>query len=345
MAELTKSSFNFLASYERQYQEAQGAAKLIRGAVTDCLMGTSVFVQAITARAKTPKSLRGKLRRKRYSSPSKQVTDLIGVRVITYHRDDVDEVVKRLEENFEIDHRNSVDKRVQLGLRGFGYRSVHLITRLKSAQVRNPTFQILRDWWFEVQVRSILEHAWAEIEHEIVYKSGISYPEEIVRQFAALAGTLELLDNEFLALRNRRNSLIDKYRESYDTNNDMRKSFDVARLLGFLESFRSGGLSWRQAAASGTPFAAGLDVSCVDALKAVGLGTPASLSTLIRSGRFRYAVSSFASSQGIAPSEVSHLAIVVLAIVVKNPRMLQRHFPEIVYDLSIEQMVQRRVAR
>jgi hypothetical protein len=57
--------------------------------------------------------------------------------------------------------------------------------------------EFLRKRWFEIQVRSLLEHAWAEIEHEIVYKSGITQPDAVRRRFAALAGSLELFDSEF----------------------------------------------------------------------------------------------------------------------------------------------------
>ena len=299
----------------------------------------------VTARAKTLDSVRGKLRRKHYRDPDRQVTDLIGVRVITYYRDDVDRVVTRRQENLEINSQDSVDKRGQLGLRSFGYSSVHLIARLNPNQVRTPSYQMLGNRWFEIQVRSVLEHAWAEIEHEIVLKSGIEYPEEIVRRFASLAGTLELLDNEFLALRDKRNSLIDRYRQIYAQKEDEKKLFDVARLMGFLEAFRPMGLSWRQTAKDGAPFDSGLDISCVDALKAVGLGTPMSLRNLLKSPRFRSAVSTFAASQGIAPESVSHLAVVVLAVVVKDTRMVQRHFPEIVFDSAIKQMVQRRLTR
>ncbi len=345
MVGLNRPALRFLDSYERQYQEAEEAAKLIREIVTEIVRHTSALVHVVTARAKTLESVRGKLRRKDYPDPDRQMTDLIGVRVITYYRDDVDRVVTRLQESLEVNSQESVDKRVQLGLRDFGYRSVHLIARLNPNQVRTPSYQILRDRWFEIQVRSILEHVWAEIEHEIVFKSGITYPEEIDRRFASLAGTLELLDNEFLALRDQRNALIDRYRLIYEQKKDKRKFFDVARLLGFLEASRPMGLSWRKAANDGAAFDAGLDISCVGALKAVGLGTPMSLRNVLKSSRFRYAVTTFAASQGIAPANVSHLAVVVLAVVVKDARMVQRHFSEIVFDSAIKQMVERRLTR
>jgi Region found in RelA / SpoT proteins len=229
-----------------------------------------------------------------------------------------------------------------LSLREFGYRSVHLIARLKPDQMRITGDDFLREHWFEIQVRSVLEHAWAEIEHEVVYKSGIRQPDTVLRRFAALAGSLEVFDREFLALREERKSLIARYSDIYRQNKDQRKSFDVARLLAFLEATRTG-LSWRQAEEEGRPFAAHLENSCVDALRAAGIGTPASLRRVLHSPRFRYALRSFAASEGIAPSDVSHLATVVLAVVVKNVNIVRHHFPNLIYDPSLASFVERRI--
>jgi hypothetical protein len=54
---------------------------------------------------------------------------------------------------------------------------------------------------FEIQVRSILQHAWAEIEHDLGYKSKQSVPKQIRRRFSRVAGLLELADAEFAAIR------------------------------------------------------------------------------------------------------------------------------------------------
>jgi hypothetical protein len=196
--------------------------------------------------------------------------------------------------------------------------------------------------WFEIQIRSILEHAWAEIEHEVVYKAGVDYPTAVRRRFAALAGSLELLDAEFLSLRAVRNDLIDNYRNIYDSGREPRKPFDVARLLGFLEAIRPEGRSWRQAAADGLPFAAGLDTTCVEALQTVGLGTAASLRTFLHSRAFRRALRGFAANQGTDPAHTSHLAIVVVAVAIKEARTIRSHFPEIMYDPAITALVARR---
>ena len=53
----------------------------------------------------------------------------------------------------------------------------------------------------EVQARTILQHAWAEIEHDIQYKSSATIPHDIKPRLMALAGLLELADREFQAIQ------------------------------------------------------------------------------------------------------------------------------------------------
>ena len=97
-----------------------------------------------------------------------------------------------------IDWENSSDKRVLIKEDAFGYLSLHYICSLPFG-----------DKWpdeicgkkFEIQIRTILQHAWSVIQHDIGYKSDFGVPREIRRQFARLAGLLELADDEFVRAR------------------------------------------------------------------------------------------------------------------------------------------------
>src|SRR5579862_8510120 len=192
MARLTKKALRFLKEYETTYRKCCDVATGLEATIERLVRDTGREIHLVVGRAKELDSLRGKLRRKQYPNPRDQVTDLIGIRVITYYRDDVDPIVQILKAKLRIDRKNSVDKRKVLDLRSFGYRSVHLIGYLDAKSMAYVPKE-LDGHRFEIQVRSVLEHAWAEIEHEIVYKSGINYSEPVLRMFAALAGTLELL--------------------------------------------------------------------------------------------------------------------------------------------------------
>ena len=153
----------------------------------------SIQLNAFEHRIKTEKSLTGKLEKKGYKYETLfDITDLVGIRVVTYYTDDVDKVAAITKQIFDIDWKNSVDKRKHQ-LDSFGYLSLHYICYLKEGPMRNIPF--------EVQMRTALQHVWSAIEHDIGYKGAVKLPPEFVRQFSRLAGMLEMADDEFSRLR------------------------------------------------------------------------------------------------------------------------------------------------
>lgn len=148
-------------------------------------------VTAVEARVKTEQSLAGKLALKgaKYAT-LRDITDLVGARIITYYTDDVDRIASMAEQLFEIDWNNSVDKRRLHQLDSFGYNSLHYICKI-------PGY----DFRFELQLRTTLQHAWAAINHDTGYKTGIEIPKEYLRRINRLAGLLEMADDEFSRIR------------------------------------------------------------------------------------------------------------------------------------------------
>jgi putative GTP pyrophosphokinase len=102
---------------------------------------------------------------------------------------------------FEIDSPNSVDKRRQEDFDRFGYSSLHYVASLGHSRAALADYSEFKQLKFEIQIRSILQHAWAEIEHDLQYKSELEIPREAKRRFARLAGLLDLADSEFTGLR------------------------------------------------------------------------------------------------------------------------------------------------
>ena len=132
----------------------------------------------------------------KYEQPMEQINDLAGVRVITFVIHTVDTTCKCIEEEFDVLER--VDHGATLlQQEKFGYQSVHYIVQLKSQRVSLSEYRRFKALKVEIQVRTILQHAWAEIEHDIGYKSSIVIPNAIRRRFAALGGMLEIADREF----------------------------------------------------------------------------------------------------------------------------------------------------
>ena len=167
-----------------------------------------IYVTAIEHRVKEEKSLAGKLELKgaKYHSLD-DITDILGLRVITFYTDDVDKVGAIVKKLFDVDWQESVDKRKQHSLNSFGYNSLHFICRLRNCSAENmpqvsaAEEEKLKTLRFEVQMRTALQHVWSTIEHDTGYKGVIQLPPEYRRQFSRLAGMLELVDDEFGRLR------------------------------------------------------------------------------------------------------------------------------------------------
>jgi len=161
-----------------------------------------IRVHSITCRAKSCESLAGKLGRgeKQYEALG-QVTDLAGIRVVTYFADDVDAVATMIEREFAVVPEDSIDKRKALDPDRFGYLSLHYVCTLTGERARLTEYAVYKDCVCEIQVRSILQHAWAEIEHDLGYKAVQGIPKPMRRRFSRLAGLLEIADDEFMRLR------------------------------------------------------------------------------------------------------------------------------------------------
>lgn len=189
-----------------QYREALPAFEKLKQVVLDVLRSAlernGIVVTAVEARIKTEESLAGKLSLKgnKYQSLS-DITDILGARIITFYTDDVDRIAAIVEQLFVVDWDNSVDKRRLHDLDQFGYNSLHYICRLPADDFHFADYPQISQIPFELQLRTTLQHAWAAINHDTGYKTGVEIPVEYMRQMNRLAGMLELADDEFSRIR------------------------------------------------------------------------------------------------------------------------------------------------
>lgn len=176
------------------------------------LKANNIDFLAVTGRTKDKKSALEKIDRKGYKKPEEQMTDLSGIRVILYFESDVDKVSKLISDSFGVDIDNSLDKSKVLSKDQIGYRSVHFVCTLGDARSTLPEYSKLTELKFEVQVRTVLQHAWAELAHDSNYKFSGTLPPEIERKLYLYAGMLEIADKGFDEL----SAQIDLYKQSVD---------------------------------------------------------------------------------------------------------------------------------
>lgn len=222
MPKLNPHGEALLQQYREQVLALEQLSKIVYDQLRQVLHEQSVELSAIEYRVKTEHSLAGKLERKgdKYAS-LEDITDLVGLRIITFYTDDVDKVAAIVQQLYDVDWTNSIDKRKAHELTSFGYNSLHYICRLKGGSAP-----------FEIQMRTALQHVWSAIEHDIGYKGAVKLPPEYRRQFSRLAGMLELADDEFSRLR----TTMTDYRRQVQT---LVKSGQLDEVLLSTDSFSS----------------------------------------------------------------------------------------------------------
>ena len=155
------------------------------------------------------------------------LTDMIGIRIICAFLQDLTEVEKILHEQFTVIEveRKGADRT----FREFGYESTHILLEIPSEVTGG--LELPAGLVFEIQVRTILQDAWAEVEHELVYKSEFSpFDLPLKRKLASINASLSLADIIFQEIRDYQNKLnreLDKRRGSFYLQADIESALDL----------------------------------------------------------------------------------------------------------------------
>jgi ppGpp synthetase/RelA/SpoT-type nucleotidyltranferase len=193
-----------VAAYRDQHPQLTEAAERFGAMVRAIIDEAGINYLTVESRAKSIPSFTAKALRLRETDPGadplRAITDQVGVRVITYVQSDILAVADLLGEQFTIlDDRDLGQVTASEGR--FGYASRHLLASLDHGD--DTTYEPLRCG--SIQLRTVLQHAWAEFEHDIRYKGTVP-PEQVPdldRRFTLAAGLLELADREFTEIRDR----------------------------------------------------------------------------------------------------------------------------------------------
>jgi len=163
------------------------------------LRDAGISVLKVESRVKDFDSLRDKVQRKHYDNPLQEIHDICGLRVICYYPSDVGRVSELIQSEFDV--VELVDKADSLEPEEFGYRSLHITVTPNKHMLNTVSYRGLNDLKAEIQVRTILQHAWADLSHELDYKKEEYAPKQFHKTLYQLSAMLDNLDDQFDELR------------------------------------------------------------------------------------------------------------------------------------------------
>src|SRR5918912_2760500 len=168
----------FLSRYAKEFDFYQEAARIC-SQQCEIMLEQSGKRALVTYRAKRPDRLKDKVIDRNNKNPYKDVNevykdiaDLAGVRIALYFPGDVIEVEKLINSAFIVDKtkifpRDSPKPKYEKRFSGYAARHyrIHLMPASLSANQQRFSEALI-----EIQVASVLVHAWSEVEHDLVYK-------------------------------------------------------------------------------------------------------------------------------------------------------------------------------
>lgn len=210
---IIESYFSNIYKYQQLGEQVTHALKTI-------LQEKNISVLAIKYRVKSLDSFLEKIHRKNYQDPFREMEDICGIRIIYHFTSDIKKIDEMIQQEFEI--KDIINKTNENTPTQFGYRSHHYIAQIKKEWLNTPHFRGLQDIKFEIQIRTVLMHAWAEIEHKLAYKKFEHMPTQFRRKFSLLSAKLEEADEQFEELMKK----IKEYKQSIQ-NQDIKQETNI----------------------------------------------------------------------------------------------------------------------
>ena len=233
-----KKVSEFRSYYDENYEFLTSAADVFKTLISALLID-KVPIDSITFRIKDWEECISKFKRKYLTdvesknteySIQNHLTDLVGLRVVCLHLDDIKEIKNLIESNFkEID---ITDKSSQLDNTEdkFGYKGLHLDLMINDQRSSLPEYSKFKNITFELQIRTIIQDAWSVLDHKIKYKKNI--PTELKRRINRLSALFEVADEEFLRIKGETQKEQEKAKtEITGKTKELKDNIDVFKFL------------------------------------------------------------------------------------------------------------------
>ena len=216
-----------IKAYAREYPHYDCHATVMKR-VLEAACRVSFPEALVRSRPKSVSSFAEKVARR---WPNHEFTDLCGVRVIVQTTDQVRGVREFIEENFKIVEAD--DKEIRLGADRFGYRDMHYIVQLdprRDLGISKQERKEIGERKAEIQVRTWVQHAWADTLHDRMYKAKLKASPQMVRTGNLLAAIMEEGDRVFCRLASELDGMIASY-TAHASKVEVEKQIEIQRML------------------------------------------------------------------------------------------------------------------
>ncbi|WP_180227396.1 GTP pyrophosphokinase [Bacillus cereus] len=218
--------------YETHCEKYSDLGENLQSALKTLLKEANINFLDVNYRIKDYDSFLDKVLRKGYKKPLEDNEDFCGMRIICYFPSEIEKISEVINKEFIVHHsEDKSDKEIDR----FGYRSFHFVVSVKKEWLSVPSYRNLKDVKAEIQVRTILMHAWADIEHKLQYKKKEHIPKVIQRKFYQLSALFELADEQFEILRDKKEEVYKSSLPEHSTNFDTQQEMNVDTLQAFLD--------------------------------------------------------------------------------------------------------------
>jgi ppGpp synthetase/RelA/SpoT-type nucleotidyltranferase len=190
-----------LAEFDRLKDHFEDVNEATKQLIETILKEEGIIIHSVQARVKSRDKLKSKYcKSDRDYKCLSDISDIVGLRIITFYSDKLDQIVEIIGREFD-QCGPLEDKRIGKP-DTFGYSAIHMDCGYLPGRLNNAEYRRFADARFEIQITTILGHAWAEMHHP--WYDELNSPTEEIRRFHRLAAVLELAEQEFLEIRKKK---------------------------------------------------------------------------------------------------------------------------------------------
>ena len=224
-----------LEKYKEIISKYDNLGQNISQALQLLLKENNITYLSVYYRVKEIESFSNKVAKKGYIDPFDEIEDICGVRIICYYQSDIERIEKILKTEFIVTENQNKEKGLKFDQ--FGYRSTHSIVKINNNWLNTPNYRGLQNLKAEIQIRTVLMHAWAEIEHKLAYKSESQIPNEFKRKLSRISAKLEESDEQFEEIKKQievnKNKIIETAKQAKEFDENI--EFNLDNLQAFLD--------------------------------------------------------------------------------------------------------------